>query len=80
MKWYNCSGFGHRTAQCPTSVREIEYDVEEEGHGDVESVSEGEGTFLAWRRAGGSSDVVTVMVALGSVSDCGPCRVISSSL
>ena len=41
MKCYNCGGFGHRAAQCPTSVREIEYDEEEEGHGDVESVSEG---------------------------------------
>ena len=41
MKCFNCGGFGHRAAQCPTSVREIEYDDEEEGHGDVESVSEG---------------------------------------
>ena len=41
MKCLNCGGFGHRAAQCPTSVREIEYDDEEEGHGDVESVSEG---------------------------------------
>ena len=37
------------------------------------------GTFLVWRRAGGSSDVTTGMVALGSVSDCGPRRVISTS-
>ena len=38
MKCFNCGGFGHHAAQCPTSVREIEYDDEEEG---VESVSEG---------------------------------------
>ena len=41
MKCYSCSGVGHRAAQCPTSVREIEYDEDEEGHGHVESVSEG---------------------------------------
>ena len=41
MKCFNCGGFGHRAAQCSTSVREIEYDDELEGHGDVESVSEG---------------------------------------
>ena len=41
MKCVNCGGFGHRAAQCPTSVREIEYDEEEEGHGDVENVSGG---------------------------------------
>ena len=50
MKCFNCGGFGHRAAQCPTSVREIEYDDEEEGHGDVESVSEG--WDILWSRGG----------------------------
>ena len=40
-KCRDCGGFGHRAAQCFSSVREIEHDEEEETHGDVESVSEG---------------------------------------
>ena len=43
MKCFNCGGFGHRAAQCPTSVREIEYDDEEEEHGDVERCCDAEG-------------------------------------
>ena len=41
MKCFDCGRFGDRVAQCSTSVRKIEYDDEEDGHGDVESVSEG---------------------------------------
>ena len=37
------------------------------------------GTFWVWRRAGGSSGVITGMVALGGVSDCGPRWVIFNS-
>ena len=73
-----CSGGGHRAAQCSTSARETEYDEEEEDHGDVENVSEG-WDILVWRRAGGSSGVITGMVALGGLSDCGPRWVIFNS-
>ena len=39
---FNCGGVGHRAAQRPTSVREVEHEEEEDGgHGDVVSVSEG---------------------------------------
>ena len=73
MKCYKCGGFGHRAAQCPTSVREIEYDEEEEGHGDVESVS--------WLGGGQAAAAMSSLlwVALGRVSDCGRRRVISTS-
>ena len=41
IKCFNCGGVGHRAAQCPASVREVEDEEEDGGHGDVESVSEG---------------------------------------
>ena len=38
---FNCGRVGHRAAQRPTSVWEVEYEEVDGGHGDVESVSEG---------------------------------------
>ena len=39
IKCFNCGGVGHRAAQCPTSVREVDQEYEEE-EGEVASVSE----------------------------------------
>ena len=41
IKCFDCRGVVHRAAHCPTSVPEVEYEEEDGGHGDVESVSEG---------------------------------------
>ena len=38
IKCFNCGGVGHRAAQCPSAVREVEYDEEENEQGEVENV------------------------------------------
>ena len=38
-KCFICGGFRHRAAQCPTPVREIEYEEEEGGRGDADATN-----------------------------------------
>ena len=52
IKCFKCGGVGHRAAQCPTSVREVEYEEEEGEQGEVESVSEHWGIFGVEERGG----------------------------
>ena len=41
IKFFNCNGLGYYATMClPSDRREIEYDKEEEGNDDTESVSE----------------------------------------